>query len=97
MQSGMNANVDVTGLLLPAGNSCQLEATWWIEVLGAVLNYGVKTSLQADGAMRKASVISGCKSRCFYCNCGVACAVIQVRPPGDSSVVLVTLIQEEGT
>lgn len=45
MQSGMNANVGVTGLLLPARKSCQLEMTWWIEVLGAMLAYGAKTSL----------------------------------------------------
>lgn len=60
------------------------------------VNYGVKTHHQADGAVRRASVILGCKSRCFQYNWGVACAVIQVKP-GDHSVFLVTLIQEKWT
>jgi len=87
MQSGMNAKVGVTGLLLQARKSYQLEMTWWIEVLGAVLNYVLKTSVQADGAVRKLSVISGS----FQYNWGVTCAVIEVKPPGDCSVFLVTL------
>lgn len=61
----MNANVDGTGFLLPDRKSRQLEMTWRIEVFTAVLDYGVKTSLQADGAVRRASVISGCESWVF--------------------------------
>lgn len=71
----------VTGLLLPVRKSGQLEMTWWLEVLGAMLNYGVKTSLQADGAVRKARMTH--KSGRFQCNWRVACVVIEVISPGD--------------
>lgn len=38
MPSGVNINVGVARLLLPARKSCLLEMTCWIEMLGAVLN-----------------------------------------------------------
>lgn len=61
----MNASVDGTGFLLPGRKSRQLEMTWRMDVFTAMLDYGVETSLQADGAVRKASVISACKSWVF--------------------------------
>lgn len=41
-------------------------------MLGAMLNNGISTSLLADGAVIKASVISGCNSWFFQCNWGAA-------------------------
>lgn len=93
MPSGVNINVDVTRLLLPARKSCLLEMTWWIEILGAKLNNGVNTCLQANEAVIKANVISGCSSWLFQCSWGAAHAVTQVRSPGVCSVFLVTLTQ----
>lgn len=66
-------------------------------MLGAMLNNGVNTSLLADGAVIKASEISGCSSCFFQCNWGAAHAVTQVRSPGDCSVFLVSLTQGKGT
>lgn len=67
------------------------------DLLGAMVNNGVNTTLLADRAVIKASVISGCKSWCFQCNWGAAHAAAQVRSPGDCSVFLVTFTQGKGT
>lgn len=48
-------------------------------MLGAMLNNGISTSLLADGAVIKASVISGCNSWFFQCNWGAAHASYTVR------------------
>lgn len=66
-------------------------------MLGAGLNNGVNTSLQADGAVIKTSVISGCSSWFFQCNCGAAHAATQGRSSGGCSVFLVILTQGKGT
>lgn len=53
-----------------------------------MLNNGVNTSFLADGAVIKASVISGCNSWFFQCDWGAAHAVTQARSPGDLSAFL---------